>query len=155
MAIGVNKITLLGNLGKDPEIKQTSNGTSVALLRLATGESRLNKETNEWETHTEWHRVVFFGSQADNIAKLCKKGTRLYVEGKNRTRQWKNDKDETVFITEVLGNVFSVEGNIKTTDTQETSATNSHPLPTIPEAPKTETPSAPSQFEDFEDEIPF
>jgi single-strand DNA-binding protein len=88
---GVNKVILVGHLGKDPELRYAQSGTAVANASLATTERRKNRD-GEWDDHTEWHRLVFFGKTAETLARYCKKGKQLYVEGSLQTRNW-DDKE--------------------------------------------------------------
>lgn len=88
---GLNKAMLIGNLGRDPELKYTQNGNSVCNFSIATSESWKDKDGNSKES-TEWHRIVVWGKQAENCAKYLVKGRTVYVEGNLRTRQWE-DKD--------------------------------------------------------------
>ena len=83
MSRGLNKVMLIGNLGSDPEIKYTASGTAIANIRLATAENRRNADGN-WEETTEWHRVVFFGKQAETCKDYLRKGSKLYIEGRIR-----------------------------------------------------------------------
>jgi single-strand DNA-binding protein len=86
----VNKVILVGNLGADPEVRQTNSGMQVANLRIATSE-RAKGQDGEWSDHTEWHRVVCFGKTAENVARFLKKGRQVYVEGKLRTTKFQKD----------------------------------------------------------------
>lgn len=86
----VNKAILIGNIGQDPELRTTGGGTQVCTLRLATSDRE--KVDGEWKDQTEWHAVVLFGKMAENAAKYLKKGSQVFIEGKNKTRKWK-DKD--------------------------------------------------------------
>ena len=85
----VNKVILVGHLGGDPESRFTPGGTAVATFSIATNESRKNSEGN-WEDHTEWHRCVLFGKQAEFAAEYVKKGQMVYVEGRLQTRSWED-----------------------------------------------------------------
>lgn len=96
----VNKVTLIGNLGKDPEVKHFENGGSVARITLATNESYRDKEGN-WQNQTEWHNVVAWRSLADRAEKELKKGSLVYVEGKLKTRQYKDNNGVDRYVTEV------------------------------------------------------
>lgn len=87
---GVNKVIILGNVGKDPEIRYTASGSAVANVSLATSESWKDKTTGEKQERTEWHRVVLFGRLAEVISQYVKKGDKLYVEGSLRTNKWKD-----------------------------------------------------------------
>jgi single-strand DNA-binding protein len=96
----VNKVILVGNLGADPDHRQTSAGT-VANLRLATAERK--KVGDNWEDHTEWHRVVVFGKTAENVVKYCNKGSQLFVEGSIQTKKWQDKEGNDRYTTEVVG----------------------------------------------------
>lgn len=89
MAEGLNRVSLMGALGADPELKHSGNGTAVLKIRMATTE-RIKKQDN-WEDHTEWHSVVCFGKRAEALAKLLSKGSSVYVEGPLRTTSYEKD----------------------------------------------------------------
>lgn len=95
----VNKTILLGSLGADPETRTTQSGMTVTKLRLATNERV--KKGDTWEDHTEWHRVTCFGRTAENVAKYCKKGKTLFIEGHLRTTKYQKDGIDT-YSTEVI-----------------------------------------------------
>jgi single-strand DNA-binding protein len=95
----VNKVMLLGNLGGDPELKQTTGGTSVCTMKLATNERVKKGET--WEDHTEWHTLVCFGKTAENCAEYLGKGSQISVEGKIRTEKYEKD-GETKWFTKIV-----------------------------------------------------
>jgi single-strand DNA-binding protein len=103
MAGSVNKVILVGNVGKDPEIRATSNGSRLANLTLATSESWRDKNTGEKKEKTEWHRIVIFN---DNLVKIVeqyvKKGAKLYVEGQLQTRKWTDNSGVEKYSTEVV-----------------------------------------------------
>lgn len=99
--IGVNKVTLLGNLGADPETKKTASGQSITLFNVATSNAWTNKEGQRQE-HTEWHRVVVWGRQAETCAEYLAKGRKVYVEGRMQTRSWEDDKNQKRYTTEVV-----------------------------------------------------
>lgn len=104
---GVNKVILIGNLGKDPEIRYLEGNLARVTFSLATAEVYKDKSGNRAE-HTEWHNIVLWRALAENAEKLLKKGTKIYVEGKLQTRQW-NDKDgHKKNITEIIGENFVV-----------------------------------------------
>jgi single-strand DNA-binding protein len=96
----VNKVILIGNLGQDPELRNTKSGTAVVNLRIATNERRRNSD-GEWDNHTEWHSVVAFGKTAENINRFMKKGRQLYIEGRLQTRKWGEPGSEK-YSTEVV-----------------------------------------------------
>lgn len=98
----VNKAILVGNLGQDPELRTTGSGTAVCNLRLATTDRRRDRDGN-WSDHTEWHSVVVFGKTAENVARYCRKGKQLYVEGRIQTRKWQDRDGNDRWSTEVVG----------------------------------------------------
>jgi single-strand DNA-binding protein len=101
MADGVNKVILVGNLGKDPEISYTQGGTARCRFPLATGESYANA-AGERQEKTEWHNVVVWGKQGENVAKYLSKGRQVYIEGRLRTRSWDDEKSgQKRYMTEV------------------------------------------------------
>jgi len=91
MARGVNKVILLGNLGKDPEIRSTNSGSTVATITLATSTSWKDKISGEQVEKTEWHRVVFFARLGEIVGQYLHKGSKIYVEGRIQTRKWQGE----------------------------------------------------------------
>lgn len=110
MAKGVNKVLLLGNVGKDPEIKSTQGGTMVASFSLATAD-RQKDQTGQWVDKSEWHNLVAFNRTAEIVRDYVKKGTQLYIEGKIQTRSW-DDKEsgQKKYRTEILVNEMTLLG---------------------------------------------
>ena len=104
MARGVNKVILIGNLGKDPESRYFPNGDAVANATLATSESWTDKASGEKKEHTEWHTVVFRKKLAEIAAQYLKKGSKVYVEGSLRTRKWTDKEGHDRYSTEVIVN---------------------------------------------------
>ncbi len=102
MAGSVNKVILVGNLGRDPEIRKMQSGDSVANLSLATSESWNDRQTGEKKEKTEWHRVVIFGKLADIAERYLKKGSKIYVEGQLQTRKWQDQSGQDKYSTEVV-----------------------------------------------------
>jgi single-strand DNA-binding protein len=100
----VNKVILIGNLGKDPEIKYTPQGTAVAKLTIATNERYKDKEGN-WQDRTEWHNVVLWQRLAEIAGEYLKKGGKVYIEGRLQTRSWDDKQNgQKKYMTEVVGN---------------------------------------------------
>lgn len=97
----LNKVQLIGNLGKDPEFRAFSDGGSVASVRIATSEKWKDKETGELRESTEWHNIVFHNRLAEIARDYLKKGSPIYVEGRLRTRKWQTDSGEDRYTTEV------------------------------------------------------
>lgn len=97
----VNKVILVGNLGADPELKYTGSGMAIGTLNVATTSFRKDADGNKAE-ETEWHRVVTFSAVAENCGKFLKKGSKVYVEGKLKTRKWQDQNGNDKYTTEVL-----------------------------------------------------
>lgn len=102
MKKGVNKVILIGNLGKDPDVKDIGNG-HVANISIATSEDRKDKTSGEYVEHAEWHRVVLFNKTAEIAGKYLRKGSKVYIEGKIQTRKWNKDGVD-MYTTEILAN---------------------------------------------------
>ena len=111
MARGVNKVILIGNLGKDPEVRYMPSGGAVANLTLATTESWKDKQSGEQQERTEWHNIVFYNRLAEIVGEYLKKGSQIYVEGSLRTRKW---QDKTTgadrYMTEIIANEMQMLG---------------------------------------------
>ena len=118
---GVNKVILVGNLGKDPEVRYLDNGVAVANLSLATTENYKNKE-GERVSQTEWHDIVLWRGLAEVAEKYLKKGSSVYVEGKLRTNKWVDKEENTRYKTEVLADKLTMLGR---SNNQENSNVNS------------------------------
>jgi single-strand DNA-binding protein len=103
MARGVNKVILIGNLGKDPETRYMPSGSAVTNLRIATSEQWKDKTTGENQERTEWHAVAMFGRLAEIAAEYLRKGSKVYIEGKIRTRKWQDKTDgKDRYTTEII-----------------------------------------------------
>jgi single-strand DNA-binding protein len=103
MAGSVNKVILIGNLGRDPEIRSTQDGTRVANLSVATSESWRDKASGERRERTEWHRVVIFNERLVELAeKYLRKGSKIYLEGQLQTRKWTDQSGQERYTTEVV-----------------------------------------------------
>ena len=100
---GVNKVILIGNCGNDPETRYMPNGNAVTNLTLATSESWKDKETGNPVEETEWHRCTFYGKLAEIVAEYVKKGSKIYVEGKLKTRSWEQDGIKR-YATDIIAN---------------------------------------------------
>ena len=111
MARGVNKVILVGNLGKDPEIKYTASGAAIANLTIATSDSWNDKQTGEKVEKTEWHRVVAFQRLAEIMGEYLRKGSQVYIEGKLQTRKWQDQSGADRWSTEVVANDMQMLGS--------------------------------------------
>src|SRR5262249_12050509 len=140
-------VTLLGNLGKDPEIRTTQDGKEIANLSVATSESWKDRNTGEKRERTEWHRVVIFNEGLAGVAReYLRKGSKVYLEGQLQTRKWTDQSGQEKYTTEVVLQNFGA--TLVLLDSKREEATAQAP-PSTSSSPRTST-SAP-----IEDEIPF
>ena len=107
---GVNKVIIIGNLGRDPEIKYTQSSVPVANFSVATSESWKDKTTGEWQEKTEWHRIVAWRHLADRAEKYLKKGKQVYIEGRIETRKWQGKDGNDRYTTEIVANQLMLLG---------------------------------------------
>ncbi|WP_373506824.1 single-stranded DNA-binding protein [Thiocapsa sp.] len=162
---GVNKVILIGNLGADPEVRYMPSGDAVANVRIATSDTWKDKNTGEKQERTEWHNVVFFGKIAEIVKQYVHKGSKIYVEGKLRTRKWQGQDGQDRYTTEV---VVDMNGTMQMLDSRSGGGVGSSvPFDDAPAyqprgggRPQSSTP-APSSggssqgAADFDDDIPF
>lgn len=106
----VNKVILVGNLGANPEVRYMPSGDAVASVRLATTDRYKDKASGEYKEVTEWHRVAFFGRLAEVVAQYLKKGVSIYVEGRIRTRKWKDGDGVDRYSTEIVADQMQMLG---------------------------------------------
>ncbi len=148
MAGTVNKVILIGNLGKDPEVRHLENGATVANFPIATSESYLDKNTGQRVENTDWHDVVAWRGLAEVVEKYVKKGTKVYVEGKLKKRSWQDKEGNTRYTTEVIADEMTI-------------LSRPEPRHDAPQAPysQTGTPEPPSRVDDIinkdKDDLPF
>lgn len=107
---GVNRVFILGNLGRDPEVTYIQAGTAICKIAVATSETWNDKNTGEKKEKTEWHRITFFGKQAETVGQYMKKGSQIYVEGKLQTTKYEKD-GITRYSTDIIANNFQFIGN--------------------------------------------
>ncbi|MBS7833786.1 single-stranded DNA-binding protein [Wohlfahrtiimonas chitiniclastica] len=105
MARGINKVILLGHLGRDPEVKYMPNGNAVANMTIATSESWKDRNSGQPQERTEWHRVVIFGKLADIAGQYLRKGSLVYIEGQLQTRKWTDQSGQDRYTTEIVVNM--------------------------------------------------
>jgi len=149
MARGVNKVILVGNLGKDPEIRYMPNGNAVANLTLATTESWKDKQTGDQQEKTEWHRIVMFRRLAEIAGEYLKKGSQVYIEGKLQTRKWQDNSGNDRYTTEIVANEMQMLGG-------RSGGSAGFPADSAP-APAAKAPAAAAAGGpgEFDDDIPF
>ncbi len=107
----INKVTLLGNVGLDPEVRTIESGAKVARIRLATSERIYNRQSNETKEHTEWHTVILWRGLADVVDKYVRKGSQIYIEGNLRTREWLDKENAKHTTTEIIANELKLLGS--------------------------------------------
>lgn len=155
---GVNRVTILGNLGNDPEVKYTASGSAIANLTVATSEEWKDKATGESKSLTEWHRVVLFGKLAEVAGEYLRKGSQVYIEGQLRTRKWTDQSGQEKYTTEIvvgMNGVMKMIGGKHENKPQQQSGWGQ------PQQPKPQQQSKPAQSVhheppmDFDDSIPF
>jgi len=153
MARGINKVILVGNLGGDPETRYLPSGGAVTNINIATSESWKDKQTGQQQERTEWHRVVFFNRLAEIAGEYLKKGSKVYVEGSLRTRQWEKDGVKR-YTTEIVGGEMQMLDSRGAEYSGDTSSQPAQQKP-APAAPAPEMASDSASFDDFDDDIPF
>ena len=147
MSGSVNKVILIGNLGKDPDVRHLENGATVANFPIATSENYKDRKTGEKVSQTEWHNIVVWRGLADITERYLKKGDKVYIEGKLRTRSWQDQDGNTKYTTEVVADNLTMLGK---------SSDNS----TSPPSQSAAATSSTTQNEDFSgpddsDDLPF
>jgi len=154
MARGVNKVILVGNLGKDPEVRYSPNGQAVANVTIATSESWKDKTSGEKQERTEWHRIVFFGRLAEIAGEYLKKGAQIYIEGRLQTRKWQDKDGHDRYTTEIVANEMQMLGSRSGAGMPSEPAMESAPAGAAASAGA--RPGAKAAVgADFDDDIPF
>lgn len=148
MAGSVNKVILIGNLGKDPEVRHLENGAVVANFPIATSETYKDKATGERRENTDWHNIVLWRGLAEVAGKYLKKGQKIYVEGKLKTRSWQDKDGSTRYTTEVVGDEMTMLSRADANAPQSNAPYSA-----------TGTPEKPSKVDDIinkdSDDLPF
>ncbi|MBC54887.1 MAG: single-stranded DNA-binding protein [Gammaproteobacteria bacterium] len=175
---GVNKVILVGNVGKDPETRYLPSGGAVTNVALATSETWKDKNTGQAQEKTEWHRIVFFNRLAEIVNEYVRKGSKLYIEGRLQTRSWEQD-GITRYATEIVANEMQMldsrgGGGGGGQDDQFGQNSRQEPQSSYgggpsggsgghagaarggqPQQPAGNNPSRPADFDNFDDDIPF
>jgi single-strand DNA-binding protein len=161
----LNKVTLIGRLGADPEVRYMPTGGAVANISLATSARWKDKQTGERKENTEWHRIVFFNRLAEIVGEYLKKGSQVYIEGRLQTRKWQGQDGQDRYTTEIIaaemhmldnksggtGNFNDGQSNSNYTAPQQ-AAPSPKPAANNQQAPDSPPPAS---YEDFDDDIPF
>ena len=143
MARGINKVILVGNLGRDPETRYLPSGGAVTNVSLATSRSWKDRDSGEQKEKTEWHRIVFFNRLGEIAGEYLKRGSKVYVEGELRTREWEKEGQKH-FTTEIVGNEMQMLDSKGGSSDYESSNSSSGA-----------TPTSLSSSEMIDDDIPF
>ena len=151
MARGINKVILVGNLGRDPEVRYSANGQAVATVSLATSESWKDKNTGEKQEKTEWHRVVFFARLGEIAGEYLKKGSQIYVEGRLQTRKWQDKDGNDRYTTEIVAGEMQMLGSRSGAGMPTEDFNQDQPAG----APAKQAAGAGAASDDFDDDIPF
>ena len=162
MGKGINRVTIVGNLGNDPEVKFMPSGGAVANISVATSESWKDKQTGEQKEKVEWHRIVFFNKLAEIVGQYLKKGSQVYVEGSLRTRKWQDQSGADRYTTEIVASEMQMLGGRQDSSPQpaperQPAPRNAPPPQQAPQAHPQGQPMEVSQQEqdNFDDDIPF
>jgi len=145
MARGINKVILVGNLGKDPETRFTPDGLAICNLAVATSESWKDKKTGEQQERTEWHRVVLYARLAEIASEYLHKGSKVYIEGKLRTNKWQDKNGNDRYTTEIMAN------ELQMLDSRSNNVGGGASRPAAQPQPATQA----AEVESFDDDIPF
>lgn len=165
----VNKVILVGNLGRDPEVRYMPSGDAIATLSIATTDSWMDKQSGQRQEATEWHRVVFFGKTAEVAGQYLKKGSQVYVEGSIRTRKWQDkETGQDRYSTEIRGDRMQMlggrnsGGNAAPSDGgddygyHQGGSRQEAPAPSqAPAAPRRMESRPAPKLDDIDDDIPF
>ena len=159
----VNKVILIGNLGKDPETRFSPSGGAICNVRLATTRSWKDKTSGERKEETEWHSVVFYDRLAEIAGEYLKKGRPVYVEGRLQTRKWQTKEGQDRYTTEIIADQMQMLGgrdsggssNASYDDMNQDSDMGAAPSRQQAPAAQAAKPAAASSFDEFDDDIPF
>ena len=166
MARGINKVILIGNLGRDPEVRYTQDQRAIANFTVATSDSWQDRSSNERHERTEWHRVVCFARLAEICNEYLRKGSKVYIEGRLQTRSWEGQDGQTRYTTEIVardmqmldsrgGDSYGGPGPSGPSEPPP-GGYDREPARSAPRQPAQSAPSAaPPKDDDFEDDIPF
>ena len=166
----INKVILIGNLGRDPEVRYTPNGSAICNISVATTRNWKDKTSGDKVEETEWHRVVFYDRLAEIAGEYLKKGRPVYVEGRLKTRKWQDKDGKDVYTTEVIADNMQLlggregmgggdsgddQGGDRGEGRSEGRAPARSAAPAPRPAPPKPAPKAATGFDDMDDDIPF
>ncbi len=146
----VNKVILIGNLGRDPEVRYTPNGLAVANITIATTEQWKDKQSNENQERTEWHRVVFYSRLAEIAGEYLRKGSKIFIEGRLQTRKWQDkNTNQDRYTTEIIAD------SLQMLDSKGGGAGNTQGEPAHMSEKSSADMGQPLAADNFDDDIPF
>lgn len=164
----LNKVTLIGRLGADPEVKYMPSGGAVTNIGLATTRRWKDRQSGERRDETEWHRVTFFNRIAEIAGEYLRKGSLIYIEGRIRTRKWQDQNGQDRYTTEIIAEQMQMldsksggTGNFNDNQNSNAAYSTPNPAPAPSASPQAQSnqqmPNIPSpaSYEDFDDDIPF
>lgn len=152
---GVNKAIILGNLGRDPEVRNLPNGGQVASISVATSEKWKDKNTGQQQERTEWHRVVFFNRLAEVVGQYLSTGSKIYVEGQIRTRKWQDKDGNDRYTTEIVGQQMQMLDSRGSGGGQSSGGYDGYPEAGGGQQSQQSAPQASPADADYDDDIPF
>lgn len=159
----VNKVTILGRLGQDPDVRTTASGTQIVNLNVATNEIGKADAQGNRQDVTEWHKIVLFGRTAEVASQYLSKGSQVYIEGRLQTRKWQDQSGQDRYSTEIVGNEMQFIGGKPEGQQSNQGYQQSAPQQPVQQAvqprqfgqPTGEAAPAPGGFDDFDPDIPF
>ncbi len=162
----VNKVIIIGNLGRDPEVRYTPNGNAVCNLRIATTRNWKNRDSGEKQEETEWHSVVLYDRQAEVAGEYLKKGRPVYIEGRLKTRKWQDKDGHDKYTTEIIGETMQLlggregmgggdDGGSRGADRGDDRGDSQRSAPASRPAPSKPATKSATGFDDMDDDIPF
>ena len=155
MARGVNKVILVGNLGKDPEVRYMPSGGAVANTTLATSESWKDKQSGETQERTEWHNLTFYGKVAEIAGEYLKKGSQIYVEGSIRTEKWQDKEGKDRYTTKIIVSEMQMLGSRSGAGAPAGDSARSSAPPNDSQPSQARSSGAGAKSDQFDDDIPF
>lgn len=145
----VNKVIIIGNLGKDPEVRYMPSGDAMANISVATTDSWKDKKTGDKQERTEWHRIVLFGKLAEIVGEYLQKGSQVYIEGRLQTRKWQDKEGQDRYTTEIVADRMQMLGSRPAGDS---TGERQQPGQSAKQQPARK---GGGSFDDMDDDIPF
>lgn len=151
----LNKVTLIGHLGKDPETRYMSNGEAVTNITVATSETWKDKASGEKQEKTEWHRITFYRRMAEIAGEYLKKGSQVYIEGRLETRKWQDKEGADRYTTEIIANELKMLGGKSERGGSQDRGQGGNSESGAGGSAKGSAAKKPGKFEEMDDDIPF